>query len=33
MTGAVLTIDGGTAVVDVVGAAITGAMRKGGLVD
>jgi NAD(P)-dependent dehydrogenase (short-subunit alcohol dehydrogenase family) len=33
MTGAVLTIDGGTAVVDVVGAAITAAMRKGGLVD
>ena len=33
MNGAVLTIDGGTAVVDVVGAGITGAMRKGGLVD
>jgi meso-butanediol dehydrogenase/(S,S)-butanediol dehydrogenase/diacetyl reductase len=33
MNGAVLTIDGGTAVVDAVGAAITGAMRKGGLVD
>jgi len=33
MTGAVLTIDGGTAVVDVVGAAITAAMRRGGLVD
>ena len=33
MTGAVLTIDGGTAVVDAVGAAITAAMRKGGLVD
>jgi meso-butanediol dehydrogenase/(S,S)-butanediol dehydrogenase/diacetyl reductase len=33
MTGAVLTIDGGTAVVDVVGASITAAMRRGGLVD
>ncbi len=33
MTGAVLVIDGGTAVVDVVGAAITAAMKKGGLVD
>jgi len=33
MTGAVITIDGGTAVVDAVGAAITAAMRKGGLVD
>jgi NAD(P)-dependent dehydrogenase (short-subunit alcohol dehydrogenase family) len=33
MTGAVLTIDGGTAVVDVVGAAITAALRKGGFVD
>lgn len=33
MTGAVITLDGGTAVVDVVGAAITAAMRKGGLVD
>ncbi len=33
MTGAVLVIDGGTAVVDVVGAAITAAMRRGGLVD
>jgi NAD(P)-dependent dehydrogenase (short-subunit alcohol dehydrogenase family) len=33
MTGAVITIDGGTAVVDVVGAAITDAMRKGGLAD
>jgi NAD(P)-dependent dehydrogenase (short-subunit alcohol dehydrogenase family) len=33
MTGAVLTIDGGTAVVDVVGASITAALRRGGLVD
>jgi NAD(P)-dependent dehydrogenase (short-subunit alcohol dehydrogenase family) len=33
MTGAVLTLDGGTAVVDVVGAAIVGAMRRGGLMD
>jgi len=33
MTGAVITIDGGTAVVDVVGAGIMAAMRKGGLVD
>ncbi|MBA7614934.1 Dihydroanticapsin 7-dehydrogenase [subsurface metagenome] len=33
MTGAVITIDGGTAVVDVVGASITAAMRRGGLVD
>jgi meso-butanediol dehydrogenase/(S,S)-butanediol dehydrogenase/diacetyl reductase len=33
MTGAVLVIDGGTAVVDVVGASITAAMRRGGLVD
>ena len=33
MTGAVLTIDGGTAIVDVVGAGITAAMRRGGLVD
>jgi len=33
MTGAVITIDGGTAVVDAVGAGITAALRKGGLVD
>jgi len=33
MTGAVITIDGGTAVVDVVGAAITAALRRGGIVD
>ncbi len=33
MTGAVITIDGGTSVVDVVGASITAAMRRGGLVD
>ena len=33
MTGAVITIDGGTAVVDVVGASITAALRRGGLVD
>jgi len=33
MTGAVITIDGGTAVVDVVGAGIMAAMRRGGLVD
>jgi meso-butanediol dehydrogenase/(S,S)-butanediol dehydrogenase/diacetyl reductase len=33
MTGAVITIDGGTAVVDVVGAAITAALRRGGLAD
>jgi meso-butanediol dehydrogenase/(S,S)-butanediol dehydrogenase/diacetyl reductase len=33
MTGAVITIDGGTAVVDVVGAAITASLRKGGIVD
>jgi meso-butanediol dehydrogenase/(S,S)-butanediol dehydrogenase/diacetyl reductase len=33
MTGAVITIDGGTAVVDAVGAGITAALRRGGLVD
>jgi meso-butanediol dehydrogenase/(S,S)-butanediol dehydrogenase/diacetyl reductase len=33
MTGSVITLDGGTAVVDVVGAAITTLLRKGGLVD
>jgi meso-butanediol dehydrogenase/(S,S)-butanediol dehydrogenase/diacetyl reductase len=33
MTGAVITMDGGTAVVDAVGAGITSALRKGGLVD
>ena len=33
MTGAVITLDGGTAVVDVVGAAITASLRKGGIVD
>jgi len=33
MTGAVITMDGGTAVVDAVGAGITAALRKGGLVD
>jgi NAD(P)-dependent dehydrogenase (short-subunit alcohol dehydrogenase family) len=33
MNGAVVTIDGGTAVVDVVGAAITTALRRGGIVD
>ena len=33
MTGAVITIDGGTAVVDAVGAAITAALRRGGIVD
>jgi NAD(P)-dependent dehydrogenase (short-subunit alcohol dehydrogenase family) len=33
MTGAVLTIDGGTAVVDAVGAGITAALRRGGIVD
>ena len=31
MTGASLVIDGGTAVVDVVGAGMTGAMRRGGI--
>ena len=33
MTGAVITLDGGTAVVDVVGAAITALLRRGGIVD
>ncbi|MFP4640968.1 MAG: SDR family NAD(P)-dependent oxidoreductase [Dehalococcoidia bacterium] len=33
MTGAVIPIDGGTAVVDVVGASIMAALRRGGLVD
>jgi len=33
MTGAVITIDGGTAVVDVVGASIMAALRRGGIVD
>jgi meso-butanediol dehydrogenase/(S,S)-butanediol dehydrogenase/diacetyl reductase len=33
VTGAVITIDGGTAVVDVVGASIMAALRRGGLVD
>jgi len=33
MTGAVLTIDGGTAVVDAVGASITAALRRAGIVD
>jgi meso-butanediol dehydrogenase/(S,S)-butanediol dehydrogenase/diacetyl reductase len=33
MTGAVIIMDGGTAVVDAVGAGITAALRKGGLVD
>jgi meso-butanediol dehydrogenase / (S,S)-butanediol dehydrogenase / diacetyl reductase len=32
MTGAAITIDGGTAIVDVVGAAITAALRRGGIV-
>jgi len=32
VTGAVITIDGGTAVVDVVGASIMAALRRGGLV-
>ncbi len=32
MTGAVIVIDGGTAIVDVVGASIVGAMRRGGLI-
>jgi len=30
MTGAVITMDGGTAVVDAVGAGITAALRRGG---
>ena len=33
MTGAVITLDGGTAVVDVVGAAIKASLRRGGIVD
>jgi meso-butanediol dehydrogenase/(S,S)-butanediol dehydrogenase/diacetyl reductase len=33
VTGAVIIIDGGSAVVDVVGASITAALRRGGLVD
>lgn len=33
MTGAAITLDGGTAVVDVVGAAITASLRKGGIGD
>jgi meso-butanediol dehydrogenase/(S,S)-butanediol dehydrogenase/diacetyl reductase len=33
MTGAVITMDGGTAVVDAVGAGITTALRRGGIVD
>jgi meso-butanediol dehydrogenase/(S,S)-butanediol dehydrogenase/diacetyl reductase len=33
MNGAVITIDGGAAVVDVVGASIMGALRRGGLAD
>jgi meso-butanediol dehydrogenase/(S,S)-butanediol dehydrogenase/diacetyl reductase len=33
VTGAVITIDGGTAVVDAVGAGITAALRRGGIVD
>ncbi len=33
MTGAVITIDGGTAVVDVVGASIMASLRRGGIVD
>jgi len=33
MTGAVITMDGGTAVVDAVGAGITAALRRGGIVD
>jgi NAD(P)-dependent dehydrogenase (short-subunit alcohol dehydrogenase family) len=33
MTGSAITIDGGATIVDVTGAAITAAMRKGGLVD
>jgi meso-butanediol dehydrogenase/(S,S)-butanediol dehydrogenase/diacetyl reductase len=33
MTGAVITLDGGTAVVDVVGAAITASLRRGGIGD
>ena len=33
VTGAVITMDGGTAVVDAVGAGITAALRRGGIVD
>jgi meso-butanediol dehydrogenase/(S,S)-butanediol dehydrogenase/diacetyl reductase len=33
VTGAVILIDGGSAVVDIVGASITAALRRGGLVD
>jgi len=33
MNGAVITLDGGTAVVDVVGAAITASLRRGGILD
>ena len=33
MTGAAITLDGGTAVVDAVGAGITAALRRGGIVD
>jgi len=33
VTGAAILIDGGTAVVDVVGASITAALRRGGIVD
>jgi meso-butanediol dehydrogenase/(S,S)-butanediol dehydrogenase/diacetyl reductase len=33
VTGAVITVDGGTAVVDAVGAGITAALRRGGIVD
>ena len=33
MTGSAITIDGGGTIVDIVGASITAAMRKGGLVD
>jgi len=33
VTGAVITIDGGTAIVDVVGASISAALRRGGIID
>jgi hypothetical protein len=33
MTGAVLAIDGGTAVVDVVGASIMGALKRKGIIE
>ena len=33
MTGAAITLDGGNAVVDAVGAGITTALRRGGIVD